>query len=368
MLLPNPPSPIARGVILRWFSAAVYTALIVYGSLYPFVWRPPVEPLFSFLTLPWPRYLTRTDIATNVAAYLPLGFLLAGVLRARFSAVFAVLGAVLGGVFLSFGMETLQMFVPGRISSLADVATNGSGALLGGVLFLVLRPETRLTHFVTEWRRRLFRSGTWVDAGLWLLGLWALSQLSLELPSLIAGNLKAGFTPFWKTLSNPALFRPQQSMVFMLEITSLGLFTATLIKPGLRTGPLLFWLLTTVVALKFLAAAVLLKFSVLARLLSLEVLSGFALGWLTLAATLVGRRHRPHFMAVAFLASFAAAKQISALANASSTGNLVVGLGPVTERMFNITGLAFLVSEIWPLLAVIHVVVQRFAARSSRVL
>jgi hypothetical protein len=36
----------------------------------------PADEILYFLTAPWPRYITLEDIAVNVAAYVPLGFLL----------------------------------------------------------------------------------------------------------------------------------------------------------------------------------------------------------------------------------------------------------------------------------------------------
>ena len=56
----------------------LYTALIVYASLYPFSgWRDQGLMPFDFLTAPWPRYWSQFDTAANFVGYVPLGFLMA---------------------------------------------------------------------------------------------------------------------------------------------------------------------------------------------------------------------------------------------------------------------------------------------------
>jgi VanZ family protein len=56
--------------------------LISYASLYPFAnWRDLGVPPLAFVDAAWPRYWTVFDLAVNILAYLPLGFLLALALR-----------------------------------------------------------------------------------------------------------------------------------------------------------------------------------------------------------------------------------------------------------------------------------------------
>jgi len=62
-------SPLARILF------AVFAALTVYASLYPMEgWRDPGLSPFAYLTAPWPRHITRFDIAVNVLGYVPYGF------------------------------------------------------------------------------------------------------------------------------------------------------------------------------------------------------------------------------------------------------------------------------------------------------
>lgn len=336
----------------------MYAMLIVYGSLYPFGdWRMPHENLVAFLVAPWPRYITRTDVVTNILAYLPLGYLLAAVLSKRVGGLGTLMLPTEIGALLSLVLETLQMFVPDRVSSNLDILTNAVGALAGALLFLLTRDRFWPGRTLLAWRRRSFLPGRLIDAGLWLLVLWALSQLSLQIPSLIAGNLRHPFVPFWRTLADLSLFKPQQTLVYMLEITALGLYTAALVKPAQRVVPMLLAVFAAVVLLKFLAAAALLKLSVLGRLLSLEALSGFALGLALLLLLLREPTRRPCKAALAALAAFVAAKALDRFLSGAAQWS------PLGENLFNITGLAYLISEIWPFLAMIYLVLLYAGSR-----
>ena len=72
-----------------------------------------------------------TDVILNVILFAPLGL----VLGRRGMRPFLVLGV---GLFLSGGIEALQLFIPGRAPTVRDVLTNGIGCGLGGVVGLYL--------------------------------------------------------------------------------------------------------------------------------------------------------------------------------------------------------------------------------------
>jgi len=77
------------------------------------------------------------DIAENVLLFLPFGITLAGYLEhKRVRADAAVLVVLFLSFSISYVVEVLQLFMPGRFSSLTDVVSNTSG---GGLGLLVLR-------------------------------------------------------------------------------------------------------------------------------------------------------------------------------------------------------------------------------------
>ena len=118
---------------LPHFLATLYGLAIVYASLQPFAnWMAPVAGAPYFLFAPWPPRWVRYDIVTNCAAYLPFGFFVGLVPRAaaRLPVLLAI--SIGAGAILSLTMETLQMFVPTRDASVADLLANTAGAALGG--------------------------------------------------------------------------------------------------------------------------------------------------------------------------------------------------------------------------------------------
>jgi hypothetical protein len=137
--------------------------LIVYGSLYPWVFVPrhvPGGPIWFLLhrwDAWWNPYLKR-DIFANVVIYVPLG--LSGRLAFRNRSSLAV---VLFAVTLSISVELIQVYEPLRQSSMADVLCNTGGAALGVTLGVAVAALSR--RRVTDLGAALLASGFLV----WLL-------------------------------------------------------------------------------------------------------------------------------------------------------------------------------------------------------
>jgi VanZ family protein len=157
--------------------ALVFSGLVVYASLYPFTgwFWPPGQPVSAMLVPPWPRYHLGFDDWSNFAGYIPLGALAyASALRGgRRSAGAGVLACVLPSA-LSWTMEFVQHFLPGRYPSLMDWALNSLGAVVGVGLGATVRAAGAGVHWSTL-RERWFvpHSG----ATLALLLLWPVGFL-----------------------------------------------------------------------------------------------------------------------------------------------------------------------------------------------
>jgi VanZ family protein len=123
------PSVLARQVL------GLYSALIVYGSWYPFSgWRSLGLSPFAYLTDPLPQYLTAFDVVTNILGYMPFGALAVLAVYPRWRGAAAVALAFGLGVLLSGTMEAVQTWLPTRVASNLDLAANAFGALLGAAL------------------------------------------------------------------------------------------------------------------------------------------------------------------------------------------------------------------------------------------
>jgi VanZ family protein len=122
--------------------ALLFAALIVYASLYPFTnWTWPAGLSWrEILVPPWPHWHVAFDDWSNFVGYMPLGALLyASGLRAhRRPAVAGALACVFPSG-LSWAMEFLQHFLPGRVSSLMDWVLNSLGAAAGAALAIAVQ-------------------------------------------------------------------------------------------------------------------------------------------------------------------------------------------------------------------------------------
>ncbi len=156
--------------------ALSYAALIVYASLYPFTgWRVGSVPLLDFVTLPLPAYWTVFDVVSNWLGYLPFGLLLfIALVRRAGRAGWSLLGTVLLGTLLSFGMEFLQNFLPQRVPSNLDWLLNATGTLLGALIGFLLHWVGGVARWQTV-RERWFVQPS--AGGLALLLLWPVGLL-----------------------------------------------------------------------------------------------------------------------------------------------------------------------------------------------
>jgi len=123
----------------RWCAvlAALTAAFVAYISLVPFNFtRPPDATLAeAFLRSLETNLGSRSNFAGNVLLFGPLGFFGGGAVLAaaqrRAHDVLAAVAFVLLSIALSFAIEFLQVLVPGRTPSLADVTAQTAGVIAG---------------------------------------------------------------------------------------------------------------------------------------------------------------------------------------------------------------------------------------------
>lgn len=220
---------------------AVYAALVVYASLYPFTgWRSLGIGPFDFLLAPLPRYLTAFDVVSNVLGYLPFGALAVLALY-PLRGVPAALVATLLGALLSGAMEALQTYLPTRVSSNLDLAANALGALVGAAAAapaataLIERGVVRRVRFA--WFEReastpLFLSALWAGAilfpspflfgiGDWPSELWERADVTMR-GALLAWAPDAWNVPAWPERLDGLL----SDSAWETLLAALGLFAA----------------------------------------------------------------------------------------------------------------------------------------------
>lgn len=207
--------------------ALAYALLVAYACLHPLTgWRDSGLPALDWLWAPWPRYFILEDFVFNILGYLPLGLLLAAALPAGWSFGRKLVVATLLAGLLSLGLESAQNFLPTRIASNLDLGGNVAGALLGALAGArwgtsLFGAQGRLQR----WRARHVIGGRSGEAGLMLLALWLLGQLSATDLLFSSGDLRSllGIPP-------PLPFSAERFIAFDTALTAsavlaVGLFT-----------------------------------------------------------------------------------------------------------------------------------------------
>mmetsp|Transcript_9921 Transcript_9921/g.23272 ORF Transcript_9921/g.23272 Transcript_9921/m.23272 type:complete len:332 (+) Transcript_9921:1250-2245(+) len=125
--------------------------------------------------LNWPTRFWAFDVEANLLGYIPLGLLgFAAAIRSGWNLRAALMLGLLPGPLLSFVMETLQFFLPGRVPSLSDLSFNTLGSMLGVLLGLVLHGLGGLQRW-QDVRDQWFGASS--APALALLALWPVALL-----------------------------------------------------------------------------------------------------------------------------------------------------------------------------------------------
>ncbi len=110
------------------------------ATLLPFNFTPIASDLETSVRSFFLHPSSLNDLIGNVIFFLPFGFGLACLSRQRgFNHLETVLITVFLSSALSLTVETLQLFLPSRSSSVIDICTNTTGGFLGTIAYLVWR-------------------------------------------------------------------------------------------------------------------------------------------------------------------------------------------------------------------------------------
>jgi len=132
--------------------ALALLALILYGSLYPFVFQRVTVPA-NLLAALWTtaRFpANRGDVVSNILLYLPLAFFAVRAFPRISPVALAVLAAIAGAI-LSTSIELAQFYDYGRNPNFYDAAANTTGAALGGVAGVAVRRVSTAMLLLAAW-------------------------------------------------------------------------------------------------------------------------------------------------------------------------------------------------------------------------
>lgn len=230
--------------------------LTIYISLYPFSdWRDAGTPWWGFLTAPLPRVVTAVDLLGNMLAYIPFGLLGVMALREGLGVWAAALAVLIAGGGLSLTLESVQNFLPSRVPSNLDWASNTFGTAVG--VFLGARWGHGFAvggRFERGWQR-LRSEGRAQEIGIAVLVLWWLAQWSPDGVLFRIGALRqmAG-------IPGPAEFSAERFLIFetvtvVSGALAAGLLAALMLRRHRRSAA--FWVLAAGLAVKSAGQALL---------------------------------------------------------------------------------------------------------------
>ena len=338
--------PHGRGpILLARYLALAWLGLVVYASLHPFAgWRDTGVSPIAFLDGGWPRYWTVFDLAANVAVYLPLGFFLTLALNGVPGRYTALLLATLLAGGTSFGLETLQTWLPSRVPSNLDLACNTLGGLLGALWAQAVGP--RVFARIAALEHRLIAPIPHAELGLTLLGLWLLVPLSPETLLFGAGDLRHVFG-----LTGAVPFAAESFVMIEATITAFNAVAIGLIVRMLCARLLVAYLIVPLFLVVCLAVATLSA--------AILISPTEALAWLTPGVRL-GLTVGTAILALAMALPATPRLMIAVLALIA--GTLLVNLTPPNPysaaalaawrqgHFLNFNGLTRLVATLWPFL------------------
>lgn len=268
----TPHVPLRHGSTFARVALLVYTLLIMYASWYPFSgWTNKGISPFAYLPAPMPRYWTVFDVTTNVLAYIPFGMLLVYALYPLLRGWRALVLATLATVLWSGTMEAVQTYLPTRVSSNLDLATNVFGALLGAAFGLLTSRFFLQESRLLQLRERWFSPEA--SRGLIVVSTWPLSQVYPQGYVFGHGQL----IPILSEWS-------QEWFGFALE-------PLAFLWPDVQFGPARFWQAETVITACGLSGAVLTILCLMRKRapawVLMLILLGLAIGVKTLATALL---------------------------------------------------------------------------------
>ena len=175
------------------FLLALTTALILYGTLYPFNFLAGAHPgdLGALLIASLQVRSGRGDILSNVVLFLPFGFFAMQAWLARAPRLLRLIVVVVAGALLSFGIEYAQTYLPQRTPSLYDIMLNTFGTFVGAVAGWA------------DWRGSLAKARAanrpLVIFPLLLLAAWLGYRLFPFVPTLDFQHFKDALKPLFST-------------------------------------------------------------------------------------------------------------------------------------------------------------------------
>lgn len=334
--------------------------IVIYATLLPFAgWRIPEVMGWHAIVRP---YQTGLDLVLNIVAYVPVGLLMA-TLRLQANARRPLVEAAILVSALSFVLESLQLFLPGRVTALHDWMANSAGGLVGAA-FAVSALGHRLGKQLFELRLRWLADGTQAEWGALLLLVWLVAQSNPAVPFFEAGQMANELSRDWQAADTGVLALLPQVIAIALNVCGFALFLAVWVHPRIFAGVPALLALAAGLMVKFLAAGLMLKAPLMETWLVPATALGLIAGYF-FALILLGATPRTRLF-LATLLIFAG----GLMARMAGTYEGFDAMLRLFERphpqLGTFAGLTRWLNELWPVAAFIYLVILFLRGHESQ--
>jgi VanZ family protein len=261
-------------------ATAIVIAVIVYGSLYPFMFRQPAAGLGAAaraLLNSWADAPSRGDFIANIALYTPFGFFAVLAISGTGRAAKRILMAVAAGAILSTCMELVQYYDDSRQTAATDLYANVVGTLLGAI-------GGGLTGGSFRWP--LLREIASSRVPTLLLSAWAGYRLFPYVPTI-------DLHKYWNAL-RPVVLHPSLTGYDLFRYTAIWLTIGVLVEAigGQKRARLMFPL--------FVGAVIVAKVMIVDTMLTTAEVAGAGLAFCVWGILAGGTRLRVTLIALLF--------------------------------------------------------------------
>ncbi len=261
-------------------ATALMTAVIVYGSLYPFTFRQPTAglgPAARALLNSWADAPGRGDFIANIALYTPFGFFAVLAISGIGSAAKRILMAIAAGAILSTCMELTQYYDDSRQTVATDLYANVVGTLLGAI-------GGSLTGGSFRWP--LLREIASNRVPTLLLSAWAGYRLFPYVPTI-------DLHKYWNALK-PVVLHPSLTGYDLFRYTAIWLTIGVLVEA--IVGQKRVWLMFPL----FVGSVIVAKVLIVDTTVTMAEVAGAGLAFCVWGILVVGPRLRVTLIALLF--------------------------------------------------------------------
>jgi hypothetical protein len=291
-------------------------------------------------------------MAANFFAYFPYGLLCVLAVIGRWTRGAAVAIAIASGALVSLALETLQSFLPARISSNVDVLYNIAGTAAGAAVAAIFAHWLLSGGPLRRLRAQALTPGAEADLGLALLGLWLVAQLNPATLLFGSGDLRDLFAGAAVERHRAELFVSIEAAITAMNLAAVAALASAGARAEAPLRRLVLALVLVALAVKTFAFAVVMRAEHVFAWLTPGAQLGLAAGIaLALAALVLPRTTRLAFAAVLLMAA-------TVLVNLAPPNPYLADTLKVWEQghFLNFNGLTRLVSAAWPFAALGYLV------------